>query len=99
MPAAPLHTPVDDESFDLLHRNRGDLSMANCGPNTNGSQFFVTFVPTSYLNGVCGSALPLPRPHDDCNETDFPSPGSRSITLSSAVLWRVYVMFRAYTHP
>ena len=38
----------EDENFDDKHTHRGQLSMANCGRNTNNSQFFLTFKATPW---------------------------------------------------
>jgi cyclophilin family peptidyl-prolyl cis-trans isomerase len=80
-----------DEANDLVFDKAGLVAMANSGPDTNGSQFFITFVPTTWLNGkhtIFGQVISgmdvvnaITR-RDPSENPNFPGDAIESITIT-----------------
>ena len=74
----------EDENFKFKHKGLGVLSMANSGPNSNGSQFFICFTKANWLDGkhvVFGQVIHGDNVLDDCEDV-----GSRGGTPTKEVI-------------
>jgi len=87
----PGYKIPDEFGAGLRHNKKGILSMANAGPNTGGSQFFITLVPTPWLDGkhaIFGELIEGEPVLDKIGATQT-GPGDRPVTEVKIIKARV----------
>ncbi|MEW5872412.1 MAG: peptidylprolyl isomerase [Chloroflexota bacterium] len=88
----PGYRFADEFDRQLRHDKPGVLSMANAGPNTNGSQFFITHVPTPWLDNkhsvfgqvIQGMDVLLSIPPRDPQNSKAPAVHLNKVTIAEA---------------